>query len=247
MTVPRHASLPDAETQMLDVRRAFERAFKAVVFSVIVLVGSTGLAILFVAFRQDSQLSEKLLVARFIQVSFGMTIGSGCVFLGVILIWLGITASVSVSATGSTVAGTGRFGLSSASPGVIIALAGIVLIALSLYRPVGYTDTLIPEEQMVPSGVRNTLPSRHAQTDSWSMECARQTEGMRPAKRVLHRGSSNSSRQAGSRCWKERRCGTTCDTAMGRMASSGRWLVPSRPDRIAESTECGQNATNHIG
>ena len=157
MTVPRQSSPSEMETQMLEVRKAFERAFKAVILSVIVLVVSTGLAILFVAFREDSQLSEKLLVARFIQVSFGMTIGSGCVFLGVILIWLGITASVSVSATGNTTVGTGRFGLTSASPGVIIALAGIVLIALSLYRPIGYTDTLIPEDQMVPSGVQHTF------------------------------------------------------------------------------------------
>ncbi len=88
MTTTKRSSTPEMETQMLEVRKAFERTFQAVILSVVVLVIATGLAILFVAFNGDSQLSEKILVARFIQVSFGMTIGSGCVFLGVILILL---------------------------------------------------------------------------------------------------------------------------------------------------------------
>ena len=145
------------ETEMLVIRRAFATAFKLVIAAVMTLVFVTGAAICVVAFK-NVPLTEKLLIARFIQVSFGMTIGSGCVFFGVILIWLGITASTNVTASNEVAMNKGALQVATASPGVIIALAGIVLIALALYRPLGYKETLLPNDELVPTPVGIKAP-----------------------------------------------------------------------------------------
>lgn len=130
------------EVEMLNVRRAFENAFKAVVICVMILVVTTGLAIVAIAFTRTENLSDKLVIAKFIQVTFGMTIGSGCIFLGVILVWLGITSSTTIAATGAANGQEANINMASSSPGVLIAVCGIILVSLSLYRPVGFTDVI---------------------------------------------------------------------------------------------------------
>jgi hypothetical protein len=97
--------------------------------------------VLFILPFTDRPAVEKALLVRLVQISFGMILGSSCVILGVILSWLGITASVKMNAEGEAAA-RARFGLQSTSPGVVLSLGGIVLIAASLYKEVAYKEDL---------------------------------------------------------------------------------------------------------
>ena len=70
-----------------------------------------------------------------------MFLGISCVFIGVIISWLGITSAYALRATGI---GQTGFTLQASSPGVICMIGGITLIALSLYKDIHYKETMSP-------------------------------------------------------------------------------------------------------
>lgn len=82
--------------------------------------------------------AEKMALAASVQVAFGMIIGYVCVYIGLMMTWFGIEASYDVKAGVGTGGSKGELSLTSASPGLLFALGGIILIAVCLYKPIVY-------------------------------------------------------------------------------------------------------------
>ena len=103
---------------------------------------------------------ETMALAASLQVAFGMVIGFVCVYLGLMMTWFRIDSAYDLSIRG--VSGKGELSLRSASPGLLFALGGIVLIAVSLYKPIVY------EEKGGFTGRVETLrrPAAHAEDNS---------------------------------------------------------------------------------
>ena len=133
--------LGPSDPSMLDMRRGFAPLFWGLIVSTIVLlVANVGVIIfVFLSVRFDDL--EKVLIAKLVQVSLGMLLGASCIFLGVLLIWLGIAAPLTLNLQSEAEAVKGNLVLKTASPGVALSMGGIVLIGVSLYRPVDYSRT----------------------------------------------------------------------------------------------------------
>jgi hypothetical protein len=84
---------------------------------------------------------EKMALAASVQVAFGMVIGFACVYLGLMMTWFGIDASYTFGGKLNSGGAKGEVSLKSASPGLLFALGGIILISVSLYKPIEYKVT----------------------------------------------------------------------------------------------------------
>ncbi len=139
-----------AESEMSGVRKEFAPTFKMLVISVIVLIFISVVATLIVIF--SGKLTEDVaLFVRLIQITFGMILGASCIFLGVIVIWLGITAAYTVNARGKLGGASQSVNLQTASPGIILVISGAFLIGVSLYKEVhtSRTQEIIPGDPTV--------------------------------------------------------------------------------------------------
>lgn len=80
---------------------------------------------------------EKMALAASIQVAIGMTMGFVSVFIGLMMTWFGLSAAFAFSGE----AGENRkLSLQSSSPGLLFFLGGVILIGVSLYKPITYED-----------------------------------------------------------------------------------------------------------
>jgi len=79
---------------------------------------------------------DATVLAASVQVAFGMVLGFVCVYIGLMMTWLGIDAAYSVKGG----IGPGSFVLKSASPGLLFALGGIVLVSVSLHKQIVYQE-----------------------------------------------------------------------------------------------------------
>lgn len=79
--------------------------------------------------------------ASSVQVVFGMATGYVCVFIGLMMTWFGIEAAYSFDGAVEAGGTKGNLALKSASPGLVFALGGMILIAVSLYKPIVYEET----------------------------------------------------------------------------------------------------------
>jgi hypothetical protein len=80
-------------------------------------------------------------LAASVQVAFGMIIGFVCVYIGLMMTWFGIDAAYSLKGSFSATDAVKTEGaLKSASPGLIFALGGMLLIAVSLYKPIVFEE-----------------------------------------------------------------------------------------------------------
>ena len=133
-----HAPRPfSAEKEMLRERRRFIVVFYWLIGSVIAMIVIMVVVMLSISFTSIETVQKALLV-RLIQISFGMVLGSACVFLGVVVSWLGITASYSLGAEREKA----RLTLQSTSPAIALIVGGIILIWASLYKEIQYTETV---------------------------------------------------------------------------------------------------------
>lgn len=82
--------------------------------------------------------TEKMALAASVQVAFGMVIGYVCVYVGLMMTWFGIEAAYSAKGSLDAEKAKGEVSLQSASPGLLFALGGMVLIAVCLYKPIEY-------------------------------------------------------------------------------------------------------------
>jgi len=112
------------------IQRWFTPLFVLTAFAAIVLIVLTTTGVF------TGKTTETMALAASIQVAFGMIIGYVCVYIGLMMTWYGIDAAYDV--TGKL--GSGELGLKSASPGLLFALGGLVLIGVSLYKPIVYQE-----------------------------------------------------------------------------------------------------------
>lgn len=126
-----------AEGEMLAARRGFAFVFKCVVVMIVGLAAVTVFATVYVtvAPSDNFEAADKAIVAKLVQITFGNVLGASALFLGVVLSWLGVTATVHLNVTSNQ---TGSFGLNTTSPGVVLMIGGCLLLGLALYIPVGF-------------------------------------------------------------------------------------------------------------
>lgn len=80
--------------------------------------------------------AEKMALAASVQVAIGMVMGFVSVFIGLMVTWFGISAAFEFGGK----AEKGELSLKSASPGLLFFLGGIILIGVSLYKPITYEE-----------------------------------------------------------------------------------------------------------
>jgi hypothetical protein len=95
--------------------------------------------------------TEKMALAASVQVAFGMVIGYVCVYVGLMMTWFGIEAAYSVKGSLGAQEAKGEVSLQSASPGLLFALGGMVLIAVCLYKPIEYKAKVPVTERDIPT------------------------------------------------------------------------------------------------
>jgi hypothetical protein len=99
---------------------------------------------------------EATVLAASVQVAFGMVLGFVCVYIGLMMTWVGIDAAYSVK---GDVAG-GAVALKSASPGLLFALGGMLLVGVSLYKRIEYQENgmnLIDTQMVSPDARRQAV------------------------------------------------------------------------------------------
>jgi hypothetical protein len=79
---------------------------------------------------------EATVLAASVQVAFGMVLGFVCVYIGLMMTWVGIDAAYTFRGG----VGSGSMALQSASPGLLFALGGMILVAVSLYKRIEYQE-----------------------------------------------------------------------------------------------------------
>lgn len=84
---------------------------------------------------------ETMALAASVQVAFGMVVGFVCVYIGLMMTWFGLDAAYTISGKMGASSANGEISIKSASPGLIFALGGIVLICVALYKPIIYEET----------------------------------------------------------------------------------------------------------
>jgi len=116
------------------IRRTFPWLFLLTVGVALALV-----VMVWLGFLWDKAMDATVLAAS-VQVAFGMVIGFFCVYLGLMMTWFGLDAAYTLHGSLDTGAGKAEGALKSASPGLLFALAGIVLIAVSLHKKIEYQE-----------------------------------------------------------------------------------------------------------
>jgi hypothetical protein len=116
------------------IQRYFQPLFILTIVTAVVLF-----VIIFVGMYTGSTIATMALAAS-VQVAFGMIIGYVCVYIGLMMTWFGIDASYSFKGSLDVGGAKSEGALKSASPGLLFALGGMVLIAVSLYKPIVYEE-----------------------------------------------------------------------------------------------------------
>lgn len=112
--------------------------------------------------------AEKMALASSVQVAFGMIIGYVCIYIGLMMTWFGIEAAYSVQGTIGAEHAKGEISLRSASPGLLFALGGMILIAACLYKPIEYKAEVPITARDIPvtPPASNTAPARPAAAEA---------------------------------------------------------------------------------
>jgi hypothetical protein len=96
--------------------------------------------------------TEKVLAAKLVYSATGMLIGGFQIVLGILVSLIGLTADYNIDAS----VGSARMKLASASPGLLLIVAGNVLIGFSLMREFKYSETQSeppsPTTSIIPHG-----------------------------------------------------------------------------------------------
>jgi hypothetical protein len=104
--------------------------------------------------------AEKMALAASIQVAFGMVMGFVSVFIGLMMTWFGLNAAFAFTGKAGE---RGEVALQSASPGLLFFLGGIILIGVSLYKPITYEDrgdtTRVPTNTKTQEAIDGVIPN----------------------------------------------------------------------------------------
>jgi hypothetical protein len=118
----------------VDFGRTINRYFRTL-FIVTVLIALILVALITTGFFMGKTMEATVLAAS-VQVAFGMVLGFVCVYIGLMMTWVGIDAAYSVKGD----VGAGAVALKSASPGLLFALGGMLLVGVSLYKRIEYQE-----------------------------------------------------------------------------------------------------------
>jgi hypothetical protein len=133
----------------VNIAKVIQRYFQPLFVITLLAVGFL-FVIIVVGMYRGTTIATMALAAS-VQVAFGMIIGYVCVYIGLMMTWFGIDASYSFKGSLDVGGAKSEGALKSASPGLLFALGGMVLIAVSLYKPIVYQ-----ENNIVPIGVQAT-------------------------------------------------------------------------------------------
>lgn len=133
----------EARLRSLEDRLKIARHIRYAFLPLLVL---TVLCVLFLGYviiigQESNNPTATMAFASSVQVVFGMATGYVCVFIGLMMTWFGIEAAYSLDGAVDTGGMKGDLALKSASPGLLFALGGMILIAVSLYKPIIYEET----------------------------------------------------------------------------------------------------------
>jgi hypothetical protein len=132
------------------INKYFRTLFIVTVLIALILVGliTTGFFM--------GKTMEATVLAASVQVAFGMVLGFVCVYIGLMMTWVGIDAAYSVKGD----VGAGAVALKSASPGLLFALGGMLLVGASLYKRIEYQENgmhLIDTQTISPEARRGDV------------------------------------------------------------------------------------------
>lgn len=123
----------------LKMGKWFGRAFVFLFLVTVTWIGFLGV-ILWRAQPSDNP-TATMAFGGLIQIVLGMTTGYICIFMGLMMTWYGIDAAYSLDAAGASGDSKGNIALKSASPGLVFAVGGMILVIASLYKVVVYRET----------------------------------------------------------------------------------------------------------
>jgi len=133
-----------AEEGMLPTRISFAPLMKGVIKGVLILISVVIVGTLLLIFCQKGT-TETALYVRLMQITLGMILGATCVFLGVLVSWLGIQEGFKFSGQGATA----QMQLAGTGPGIALIVGGVILVAASLYKEVRYQETVEPDRTVI--------------------------------------------------------------------------------------------------
>lgn len=157
---PQGGDVVDESTrQKLDAQRVeFGNTVKnyfPVLFILTVIIAASLILLIALGFSFNRTMDATVLAAS-VQVAFGMVLGFVCVYIGLMMTWLGIDAAYSVKGN----VGAGAFVLKSASPGLLFALGGMVLVSVSLHKQIVYEENsknLVGTKAIDPNASRSEV------------------------------------------------------------------------------------------
>ena len=89
--------------------------------------------------------AEAMALLGSLQISLAMFLGFTCIFWGLMMTCLGVTAGYDIKAGGNTEKAAASFSLASTSPGILFLIGGLILIGMSLHKDIQYQDkTVVP-------------------------------------------------------------------------------------------------------
>ncbi len=122
----------------VNIARVIQRYFQPLFF---LTIGTTLFLFLIISIGvYRGKTVETMALAASVQVAFGMIIGFVCVYIGLMMTWFGIDASYTLKGSLDVGGAKGEGALKSASPGLLFASGGMMLIAVSLYKPIVYSE-----------------------------------------------------------------------------------------------------------
>jgi len=152
-------SVSESTRQKLDDQRiefgdTIKRYFP-VLFILTIVIATSLVVLVAVGFLAGRTMDATVLAAS-VQVAFGMVLGFVCVYIGLMMTWIGIDAAFAVEGD----MGPGSFVLKSASPGLLFAMGGIVLVSVSLHKQIVYeegTSTKVDTTAVDPNVKRSVV------------------------------------------------------------------------------------------
>lgn len=130
-------------------------------FYLTVLFALSLIVLIAAGFINEKTMAATVLAAS-VQVAFGMVMGFVCVYIGLMMTWFGIDAEYTIKGGVGSGDVKAEGTLKSASPGLLFALGGILLIAVSLHKRIEYQENgtnLVGDSLIDPSASRHrTVP-----------------------------------------------------------------------------------------
>ena len=139
------------EVEFIETRRRFAGFFVVIIGAVFVLVTASVAVMLWIVAVSDLRPTEKALTVQLLQVGLGMILGFASMAFGVAITWVGVTTPFRLRAAGGPSERRSQLLLESAGPGLVLLLGGLILIGVSLYKPIKYSEMdYTPDTQLQP-------------------------------------------------------------------------------------------------